>query len=72
MRIWKWIGLAVFIVAILVSRWLPSIVINLASLYCGLVILNLLFILLSLLKNHNCRAITQLFSAVVRKNLEGS
>src|SRR5687767_15802010 len=51
MRIWKWIGLSVFIVAILLSPWLPGIVVTLACLYGVLVIFNLFFILLRSLKN---------------------
>src|SRR5688572_7194532 len=51
MRIWKWIGLAVFTIAILLSPWLPGIVVGLACLYGVLVIVNLLFILFRRLKN---------------------
>ncbi len=51
MRLWKWTGLAVFLLAILLRRWLPGIAVALAWLYGIVVIFNLLSYLLRALKN---------------------
>lgn len=50
-RRWKWIGLAVYAIALIFGRWLPSSVVAVAYVYGIVVIANLLFHLARYLKN---------------------
>jgi hypothetical protein len=51
MRLWKWIGLALLLLAILMRQWLPGPAVGLACL-CGLIVIfNLFFHLLRRIKN---------------------
>src|SRR6266498_3281577 len=51
MRPWKWAGLALFLLALLLRRWLPGTAVVLACLYGMVVVFNLSFLLLRMLKN---------------------
>ena len=51
-RRWKWIGLALFLLAMIFGSWLPGIVVGICYLYGFVVIANLLFHLGRYLRDH--------------------